>query len=112
LGQSSSYWSGDYATVQELNPAGNFLLRWSPIAFALGVVAWLVVIVIGIACLPPALGLAVSWMIAFAHSIGVASWFVRHGPVGWVGAAIFFLMAESFLDFAWRRTASERRKAL
>jgi hypothetical protein len=101
-GQPAPYWQGDYSSPRELNPAGAWLLRQHPFAFATAVLCWAVCFSAVILRLParPAYWFAV--LVTLGHTAGVTSWLVRLGPSGMLIALLFLLIAERFARLCWR----------
>jgi hypothetical protein len=73
-GQSTDYWAGHYAAVNELSPTFNHLLAYHPLAFVAGLAGWIALFVCLILLLPQTLALTAGIAIAMAHTAGACSW--------------------------------------
>jgi hypothetical protein len=102
-GQPSTYWRGNYAAVQEINPLAHFLLAYHPLAFLLPAAAWAVVFCTLILRARETLATALSFLITLAHSVGAATWLPRLGNVGYAFALALLLGAAHLWVLAWRR---------
>lgn len=73
-GQSAEYWAGNYGRVNELSPTFNHLLSCHPLAFAAGLLAWMLVFCGMILLMPQTLALATSIAVAVGHMWGAMTW--------------------------------------
>jgi hypothetical protein len=73
-GQSPSYWSGNYADVNELSPSFAAYLAIHPLAFVGAGLLWIVIFSAMIALLPEILALTVSIAVVIGHMGGAATW--------------------------------------
>ena len=101
IGQSASYWSGNYQEVLEANPfAMPFLVRspWLFLGSAIGFLALM--------C-----GLLLLWkhriansfaiFMAVSHTLGGSAWLLR--VMGWGAAVVYLVLAAQLMLFCWRR---------
>jgi hypothetical protein len=79
LGQSPSYWAGDYRIVNEMSPTFRHLLQINPLAFLGGIWVWMAVFVGIIVLLPETLALIIALAVTFGHAAGAATWFMYRG---------------------------------
>ena len=73
-GQSAAYWAGNYGRVNELSPTFNHLLSYHPLAFAAGLLAWMLVFCGMILLMPQTLALTTSIAVTVGHTRGATSW--------------------------------------
>ena len=93
-GQSSSYWSGNYADANEVNPLFNWLLQQHPLAFEAGILAWILLFGAVIMVLPRRAAMAASIAIVLGHTWGTATWLclkIHHGY--WIALGLFLASA-------------------
>ena len=105
-GQSTAYWSGNYAAVNEGSPTFNHLLQIHPGAFAVGLLIWAVVFVGLILLLPDTLALIVCIAVTFGHTVGAATWVLYRFRYGYQACNGLFLLSAALLGigirFGWR----------
>jgi hypothetical protein len=102
-GQPPTYWAGDYATVNEINPVGYALLRLGPWAFLGTAAVWLVALVLLTLWWRHWLAEGVVKVLTAGHAIGGACWVARHGG-WWLVAGVGFLVGSAvFTLWCWRR---------
>lgn len=73
-GQSSRYWEGNYAAVNEWSPSFHYFLSIHPLAFAGMTLVWMAIFSTLIAILPEKAGMTVSITVVLGHMIGAGSW--------------------------------------
>ncbi len=76
-GQSASYWAGNYGQVNEISPTFNHLLSYHPLAFAAGLLGWIVVLCGMILLMPQTLALTTSIAVTVGHTWGAMSWLLN-----------------------------------
>jgi hypothetical protein len=77
LGQSASYWYGDYLYITEGNPIAYFLLATHPSLYIIGTAAWIATFSVLMIRLPRRLALALCFFISFAHLWGTLGWIMQ-----------------------------------
>ena len=82
-GQSAEYWAGNYGRVNELSPTFNHLLSYHPLAFAAGVLTWMLVFCGMILLMPQTLALTTSIAVTVGHSLGSMTWLLYWIPYGY-----------------------------
>jgi hypothetical protein len=100
-GQSVAYWANPLA-VNEANPVFAALLQLHPAAFAVGLVAWLVILTGMILSLPRTAALVLSITITFGHTIGSGSWLFNHFDLGYQLANGYYLLSACVLGLGIR----------
>lgn len=112
LGQSAEYWAGDYLRVNEASPTFHHLLQIHPLAFAVGIMAWMAVFVGIILLSPDILALIVSIAVTFGHAAGAATWLLWRFHYGYQAVNGLLLASAVLLGFGirygWRAVPSER----
>jgi hypothetical protein len=73
-GQSDSYWSGNYADVNELSPSARGYLGSHPFAFLFHIACWISIFTCLILLLPEIPATFVSVTVIIVHMTGAASW--------------------------------------
>jgi hypothetical protein len=97
LGQSASYWAGNYHQVNEASPTFNHLLQIHPAAFVAGAVVWAMVFVVGILLLPDVLALITSIVVTFGHAVGAVTWLMFRFHYGYQMSRGLFLASSAML---------------
>lgn len=92
-GQSAEYWAGHFSQVNEASPTFHQLLAIHPVAFAVGILAWIVIYSVLILLLPETLALIVSIAVTMGHTVGSATWIVYRFQFGYQAANGLFLVA-------------------
>jgi hypothetical protein len=100
-GQPAAYWAGQFGQAVEANPPFLWLLRLHPLAFAAGVLGWLVLLGSLVLLLSAGLARALAFVALFAHTLGAASWLVDAGGSGWLACVGLFVMARLALETIW-----------
>jgi hypothetical protein len=113
-GQSSAYWAGDRAQVNELSPTFHWLLTVHPLAFVAGWVVWVLVFVGLILLLPKMLALTASLAVTTAHEWGASSWLAMRFDYGYQLIVAMYIVGALVMAVGIRQTmkmeggASER----
>jgi len=102
-GQSADYWNGDYASVVEYNSLAHRFLAGGPADFLAFAAVWILCQSALFLCWhhPISTWLAVATTIA--HAFGGASWFLRIGSYGWIGALVYLLICSEIAGWFWAR---------
>ena len=110
LGQSAEYWAGDYLRVNEGSPTFNHLLQIHPLAFVVGIVAWIAVFVGIILLSPDVLALILSIAVTFGHAAGAATWLLWRFHYGyqalnglWLASAVLLGLG---IRYGWQAAPS------
>jgi len=104
LGQSRSYWTGNYSDVNEVSPQFKWLLERHPLAFEAGVVVWMAIFIFLTLVLPRRAAMTVSMAFAIGHTWGAASWICFGLPSGyWITYALF-LVSAGIAVWAWDKS--------
>lgn len=110
-GQSSAYWGGDYAQVNEASPTFNHVLAVHPLAFVAGIAVWLGVVIGFLLLVPDTLALIASIAVVFGHTIGAATWLLWRFQFSYQLCNGLFLAAAVVLGlsirYGWRATPAE-----
>lgn len=113
-GQSSAYWAGNYNHVYEVSPTFNHLLATHPLAFVLGILAWMLVFSGIILLLPDTLSLIVSIAVTFGHMLGALTWQLWEFRYGYQAANGLVLLAAVVLGgcirYGWQATPRQEYK--
>jgi hypothetical protein len=102
-GQSSAYWSGNYAEAVEGNPLALPFLACGPQVFIALATAWGLLVVLVLAWWRHWASDCLALFFTFGHAIGGSSWLVRFGPWGWVAATVYLAATAEFTRWSWRR---------
>jgi hypothetical protein len=97
VGQSAAYWAGQYHFVMEGSPTPYHLLQIHPLAFVLGILAWMAMFSAVILLLPDFLALVVSIVVTFGHTAGAATWVWWRFAYGYQWCLGLFLAASVIL---------------
>src|ERR1700730_9226914 len=97
-GQSGAYWEGQYDQAEEMNPIGLWPLQQGPGVFILALCCWIVVFCTAIVAIAENLARPLAFAVQLGHSLGAASWLIRHGPAGWLGVALLLVSSRIILD--------------
>ena len=101
-GQSSEYWAGAYARVNEASPTFHHLLAAHPLAFVGGSLAWMAAFVGVILLLPDTLALVVGIAVTFGHAVGVSTWLLWRFEFAYQVCNGLFLLAAVALGLGIR----------
>lgn len=96
-GQSTAYWAGNYTCVLESSPTPNHWLQIHPAVFALGIVVWAMLFVVGILLLPDVLALITSIVVTFGHAVGAVTWLMFRFHYGYQMSLGLFLASSAML---------------
>jgi hypothetical protein len=107
LGQGPRYWSGGYRSAQEMNPLAGPLLALHPAAFAGAAVGWAAAVATLLVRWRSPLAVATAFAVTFGHALGVASWLVTLGPVGYAGAAVWLVAISRVTGLSWSQAGVE-----
>lgn len=103
LGQEDRYWHGEYGAAIEFNPLGHPLLAYNPFVFVAAALCCPLAYAAVLLLWKSRFAVAVALMIAIGHAIGAASWFARHGVMGWIVAVAAIALLARLQTFSWRR---------
>ncbi len=110
-GQSSEYWGGDYAAVNEASPTFHHLLQTHPLAFACGIAVWGAIFASTILLLPDTAALIVSIAVTFGHAAGAATWLLFRFQYGYQLCNALFLLSAVLVGlgirFGWRAAPAQ-----
>ncbi len=102
-GQPPTYWAGDHAAVNEINPIGHALLSRGPWAFVGVAAVWGGVASVVVLLWRHRVAIWGAKVLAVGHAIGGACWLARHGG-WWLAAGCGYLaLAAVFAGWCWRR---------
>ena len=76
-GQPDSYFDGDFATAEELNPIGYLALSTSPWLFGFGLLVWIFVFCSVLFFCRELMSTRISLVITALHILGAATWLLR-----------------------------------
>jgi hypothetical protein len=102
-GQPPSYWAGEYATGNEINPVGQVLLAVSPWLFFGAAVGWLVVVTLVALLWRHRFAEVGAKVLAAGHAIGGACWLARHGGWWFLAGCGYLAVAAVFTHWCWRQ---------
>lgn len=93
-GQSSDYWSGRYAAVNEASPTFHQLLAIHPVVFVAGFAVWMAIFVGFILLVSDTWALISCITVINGHAAGAATWLLWRFQFGYQAAnGLFFLAA-------------------
>lgn len=104
-GQSSAYWSGNYAAVSEASPSFAGYLAIHPLCFLTVIFVWIVIFSLIVLLLPETPGLCVSVAVLLGHMFGTSTWLLYNIRSYQLTMALILLTAV-ILVFAFKRGQS------
>lgn len=92
-GQSSEYWSGNWAAVTEGNPIPRWLLTQHPLALCGGIAVWIALFCTAIIRLSPQPSRVVAFVVMLGHATAASTWLMNIRPWGilYAGGLLCFL---------------------
>lgn len=91
-GQTAEYWAGNYRRVNEVSPTFHHLLSYHPLAFAAGLLAWVLVFCGMILLMPQTLALTTSIAVTVGHTWGATTWLQYRYHYGYQASNGLFLV--------------------
>lgn len=91
-GQSTEYWSGNWAAVTEGNPIPHWLLTQHPLALCGGIAVWIAVFCTAIIKLRPQPARVVTFVVMLGHATAASTWLLNMRPWGILYAGMLLVL--------------------
>ncbi|QEL20337.1 hypothetical protein [Limnoglobus roseus] len=112
-GQPPAYWAGDYVGVDEVNPLAHALLAVSPWLFLALAFVWAAGFTTVLLTASDRWATVIAHLLAGGHTLGAASWLLRHGWPGMIAAGLLaFAVSYALTRFTRTDVCSREGKTL
>lgn len=105
-GQSSSYWGGDYTSVNEGSPSFAYYLTVHPLVAVAAGFLWIAIFSTIILLLPETIALIVAIAVLFGHTIGALTWLMFRFH-SYQACNLLFLVSSTLVVFAFKKGQSK-----
>ncbi len=106
LGQSSTYWNGDYEEAIEVNPIAYPILATNPYLFLVLGIVWLIIFSVVVLKWRHPISTWGAIFLAIGHAVGGATWVTEFGAWGTGFTIAYVILAAQFATSCWRRYAN------